>query len=253
MCYLAASRRWIKDYALGNENIAGQSHYEIFPEIPEEWRAAHRRGLAGEVVRCDEDRFDRPQGYTQWLRWELRPWYVDDGSIGGIVIFAEDITEAKKTENARRESEERFRQVAENAGEWIWEVDANGMFTFCSPAVEAILGYSPEELIGTKHFFDLFSPDVQSARMVRTDRKLSGLCEPQCSKRRHRRYSRGQRYALLRLKRPTPRFSRSCTGYHGKKAYAGGSLASGQDTGTDCRCHRHHRPGWCRGVRQSSF
>ena len=73
------------------------------------------------------------------------------------------LAEQKKTEDALRASEERFKQVTENAGEWIWEVDANGVFQYCSSAVEKILGYSPNELVGQKHFYDLFASDVRES------------------------------------------------------------------------------------------
>lgn len=91
MCYLAASRRWIEDYQLSG-SIIGRSHYEIFPEISLEWKEVHRRGLAGEVVKSDEDQFVRQDGTIQWLRWEVRPW-GDRSHPNGIIIFAEDITE----------------------------------------------------------------------------------------------------------------------------------------------------------------
>jgi PAS domain S-box-containing protein len=53
MRYLAFSRRWIKDYHLDDRHIAGCSHYEIFPEIPDHWKAVHQRAQQGEVVRAD--------------------------------------------------------------------------------------------------------------------------------------------------------------------------------------------------------
>ena len=96
MRYLAVSRRWMDDYSLGEQNIIGRSHYEVFPEIPERWKAVHRRGMEGEVVRADEDRFERADGTLQWLRWEVRPWYAGDGTVGGIVIFTEDISGYKR-------------------------------------------------------------------------------------------------------------------------------------------------------------
>ncbi|MBN1514852.1 MAG: PAS domain S-box protein [Phycisphaerae bacterium] len=65
----------------------------------------------------------------------------------------------KRVEYALRESERRFEQVAENAQEWIWETNREGLYTFASPAVKQILGYEPEEIIGKKHFYDLFHPE----------------------------------------------------------------------------------------------
>jgi PAS domain S-box-containing protein len=64
--------------------------------------------------------------------------------------------------NERKKAEERFKQVAESAGEWIWEVDANGVYTYSNHVVEKILGYTPEEIVGKKHFYDFFEPGISS-------------------------------------------------------------------------------------------
>lgn len=72
-----------------------------------------------------------------------------------------EIVERRQVEQELQRSRERFSQVAENADEWIWEVDKEGLFTYSSSAIEAILGYSPEELIGKIHFYDFFAPDVR--------------------------------------------------------------------------------------------
>ncbi|MDH4240760.1 MAG: PAS domain-containing protein [Phycisphaerae bacterium] len=76
-----------------------------------------------------------------------------------VIAVARDITERKKIDDTLRQSEERFREVAEHEQEWIWEVDAEGIYTYASPVVEKILGYKPEEVVGKKHFYDLFHPD----------------------------------------------------------------------------------------------
>ena len=100
MRYLFASQRWIADFKLGGRDLRGVSHYDIFPEMPESWKEAHRRGLAGEVLSSDADRFARIDGSEQWIRWEIRPWRNAEGKVGGIVIFSEEITERKKAEAA---------------------------------------------------------------------------------------------------------------------------------------------------------
>lgn len=55
-------------------------------------------------------------------------------------------------------SEQRFRQTADLAEEWIWEIDPRGIYTYSNHTVEKILGYKPEEIVGKKYFFDFFVP-----------------------------------------------------------------------------------------------
>lgn len=105
MRYVSVSRRWLTDYGLGDQPVLGRSHYTVFPETPARWQEVHRRGLAGEILRADEDRIERGDGTVQWLRWEVLPWTTGDGAIGGIVIFSEDIT-------ARKQAAETFRALA---------------------------------------------------------------------------------------------------------------------------------------------
>ncbi|MFO1499224.1 MAG: PAS domain S-box protein [Verrucomicrobiota bacterium] len=96
MCYLAVSRRWLLDFRLEGQDIIGRSHYDVFPEMPDRMKDAHRRGLRGEIVRADEDCLLRADGTAQWLCWEVQPWHISDGRIGGIIIHSEDITERKR-------------------------------------------------------------------------------------------------------------------------------------------------------------
>ncbi len=69
-----------------------------------------------------------------------------------VLAVTRDVEDWKKAEAALRASEERFRQVAEMAGEWIWEVDEHGVYQYCSSAVRQVLGYEPEAVVGKKYF-----------------------------------------------------------------------------------------------------
>lgn len=98
MHYLMVSKRWMEDYQLGNQNIIGKSHYEVFPEISNEWKELHNRCLAGEELKCDQESFTRANGKVEWVKWKLFPWYIEEGKIGGVILFSELITEQKNSE-----------------------------------------------------------------------------------------------------------------------------------------------------------
>ncbi|MBS3953915.1 MAG: PAS domain S-box protein [Methylomicrobium sp.] len=170
MCYIAASQRWIDEFSIENSDIIGRCHYELFPEISDRWKDAHRKGLAGEVVRADTDCFVRRDGSRQWLRWEVRPWIKSNGKVGGIVIFSEDISGRMLTELALIASEKRFQDIARASADWIWEVDSQCRYTFVSDSVRAVLGYAPEELVG-RSAFDFFPAEDA----VRLDKEFAAI------------------------------------------------------------------------------
>lgn len=101
MRYVAVSRRWLSDYGLGDRELIGRSHYEVFPEVPQRWKDIHRRCLAGATERMDEDPFVRADGRIDWVKWEIRPWSKIENGIGGIIIFSELVTAHKQAEAER--------------------------------------------------------------------------------------------------------------------------------------------------------
>jgi PAS domain S-box-containing protein len=161
MRYLAVSRRWLSDYRLESAEILGRSHYEVFPEISEAWKNVHRRALAGEVVRADEDRFERLDGSVQWLRWEVRPWYRTEeiGAVGGIVIFSEDISERKLAEAKARQGELVLDSVFQALPDLFFLVDADGSIRDYRAQKSADLYLPPEAFLG-KRMQDILPGEV---------------------------------------------------------------------------------------------
>jgi diguanylate cyclase (GGDEF)-like protein/PAS domain S-box-containing protein len=144
MRYIAVSRRWIESYSLQGRTILGLSHYDVFPDIPPRWVSIHRRALGGEILKNEEDRFERADGSVQWLRWEARPWLTGTGVVGGIVIFTEEIT-------ARKQSEARLQLAASvftHASEGIMISDPSSTILDVNDAFTQITGYSREEAVG---------------------------------------------------------------------------------------------------------
>ncbi|MDD5584214.1 MAG: PAS domain S-box protein, partial [Candidatus Omnitrophica bacterium] len=82
------------------------------------------------------------------------------GTMQGVIEYVRDITDRKKAEEALRESDTRFKQIADNAHEWIWEINKEGLFVYSNRAVEKIMGYTVKEVVGEKYFYDFFAAGV---------------------------------------------------------------------------------------------
>jgi PAS domain S-box-containing protein len=156
MRYLSVSRRWLSDYKLGERDLIGLSHYDVFPEIPEYWKNIHRRALAGEELRAEEDRFERADGSVHYERWEVHPWKVSPDKIGGIIIYSEDITGRKQAEQALKEQEEKYRTLFETMVQGAFYQRSDGVIVDANPAVLKMIGITRDEGIGhTSYDFKL--------------------------------------------------------------------------------------------------
>jgi PAS domain S-box-containing protein len=79
-----------------------------------------------------------------------------NGTATGLVVVNRDITMLKRATDALRVSEKRLNEVAEQSRTTIWEVDLQGLFTYFSFVPQSAIGYDVEEVVGKKHFYDLF-------------------------------------------------------------------------------------------------
>lgn len=101
----------------------------------------------------------------------------DEGGniIGGVESF-EDVSQSQKIQEALKESEERFKDITFSIADWVWEVDDNFIYTYCSEKVEELLGYSPEEILG-KRIFD-FMPKEEEHKLNEGFAILAGQKKP---------------------------------------------------------------------------
>ncbi len=162
MRYISVSDRFIADYGLtAGREIIGKSHYEVFSEIPERWKDIHRRCLLGATERCAEDPFLRPNGKTDWIRWEIRPWLDQSGTIGGVVLFSEVVTEQVDYAAKLKASEKKFRDIFNKHAAIKLIIDPDtGNIVDANEAAEKFYGWSGEQLRSKKiQDINTLSPD----------------------------------------------------------------------------------------------
>ena len=87
-------------------------------------------------------------GDRVWIVWANKPILDAQGNLIEILSVGTDATERKRAEAALQESELKFRSIVENANDLIFVLSPEGIFTYHSPNVTAIMGYSLEEIEG---------------------------------------------------------------------------------------------------------
>ncbi len=110
-----------------------------------------RQALKNETVFRGEILNYRKNGDSFWNQLMISPVFDPAGRLTNFVGVQQDISGRKVAEESLRQSEENFRSIVETTAEWIWATDFYGNFTYNNPAVEAILGYTPEEIFGKKY------------------------------------------------------------------------------------------------------
>mgnify|MGYP002400702094 FL=1 len=152
MRYIAVSRRFLTDYDLGDQDLTGRSHYDVFPEISERWKEIHRRCLAGAVERSEEDPFPRKDGDLDWVRWEIHPWQDIDGEIGGIILFSEVITQRKRLEHEVITARDRLTNVLDSITDAFITLDRDWRITYVNPEAARINRKPAAAFLGKTHW-----------------------------------------------------------------------------------------------------
>ncbi|MDO9034625.1 MAG: PAS domain S-box protein, partial [Methanoregula sp.] len=95
------------------------------------------------------------QGSLHWIEENSNLKRDEQGNPKGMVGILRDVTDRVRAEEALRESEHRFDQLAEQSSTIAWEVDTHGLYTYVNHVSETVWGYRPDELVGRMHFYDI--------------------------------------------------------------------------------------------------
>ncbi|MEA3310967.1 MAG: PAS domain S-box protein, partial [candidate division WOR-3 bacterium] len=173
-------------YAL-DELIGMEFHHAAALGSREDMLNRYRRRVAGEQVpSVYETKLLARDG--RMLDAELNAGIIQYQGRPAVLVFIRDIAERKRAEGALRESERRYRLLAQNVTDVIWTMNMELRFTYLSPSVESLLGYSVEEAMSltmeeilTPVSFGLaekiFAEEVAIEGMEQRDLKRSRILE----------------------------------------------------------------------------
>jgi PAS domain S-box-containing protein len=113
---------------------------------------------SAEVIRTGKPVLFEHEFGGMWVEKSFYPILDDQGRVTKLACYGRVITEQKQAEQALRESERRYRMLADNATDFIWTMDWNLRLTYVSPGVTRLRGYTPEEVMA-EALENAFTPD----------------------------------------------------------------------------------------------
>jgi PAS domain S-box-containing protein len=91
MHYRVVNERWKQCFGLETDTVIGRSHYEIFDDVPAQWKHCCQRAVETEEEQTDLELVQWADGSRERVRWTMRPWHYESGESGGVAVSFEHI------------------------------------------------------------------------------------------------------------------------------------------------------------------
>jgi PAS domain S-box-containing protein len=148
------------------EEIIGKNWTDNFTpeEIKDEVKIVYEKLFTGEVepVKYNENPILTKSGEERIVAWHNSVLKDETGNIVGILSSGEDITERKKAEKSLKESEERYKELVQNANSIVMRLDTEGNITFFNEFAQSFFGYAENEIIG-RNLVGTIVPKIESS------------------------------------------------------------------------------------------
>ena len=150
------------------QELLGRSYLQEYPGMLDS--EFYKQCQNAIKTRCEVHFEDWFEYVGRWFECHVFP------RDANLEIYLRDMTDRRNTEEAMRQSEEKFRNLVESINDWFWEVDANCVYTYVSPRLHDLLGYEPEEALGKTPFH--FMPDNEAEDICNTFMAAINECKP---------------------------------------------------------------------------
>src|SRR6266852_40575 len=165
---LRANEAAAESIGLQVHEVEGKSTVELYPEEADQY---HRDDL--EVIRTGKPKlgilepYQTPSGEKRWVQTDKIPYRDQAGNIVGVIVFATDITDQQRAEEALRRSEANYRSLVQGAPYGICRLSTDGRFLDVNPALVEMLGHSSEaEVMAVCADREVFRDPGERARIL---------------------------------------------------------------------------------------
>lgn len=174
---LRANRRAAESINKTVAEIEGRSTDEFYPDEADRYHQDDLEVIvSGRAKLGIIEPYQTGSGEKRWVQTDKVPYLDTQGNVLGVLVFAQDITERKRTEGALHESEESLRAVMESTLHGLVMVDARGRILLANSRFETQFGYERDELLGQSieqlipERLRAQQPGQRSALLARPDR-----------------------------------------------------------------------------------
>jgi PAS domain S-box-containing protein len=165
LAYLSCNNPYARDLGIAAEAIAGKTDFDFYPrDLAEKYRADDRAVMESGATSTIDERYVL-NGVEFWVSTVKTPIRDNAGNISGILGIFHDITEQKRAEEVIRESEERYRTLAEASPDQIFIVGRDDTMKYVNTAAQKMFRLPYDQVVGTPRK-NLFPPDIADAQGI---------------------------------------------------------------------------------------